>query len=100
MPAKTTLTIHSIFPLGRIVYTRGAIASCTPFQLIRSLLRHASGDWGCVDRVSKAVNDAAVVMGLQVCSVYAIDPSKPCAGSNALWVVTEYDRRSTIMWNQ
>ncbi len=92
---KTRLTIPARFPLGRIVYTCGAIANCDNFFRIRCLLRHASGDWGNVDKVDRNVNDAAVIMGLHIRSVYPIDRAQPCTGNNALWIVTEGDRRVT-----
>lgn len=89
-----------LFPLGQIVATPGALnaVSCV-FALDGLLLRHASGDWGCVDPEDAETNRFALAEGLRILSAYPIDPDKPCAGygDNCLWIITEADRSVTTI---
>ena len=89
----------SLFPLGSLTATAGAIAALE-FQLqnlVPYMLRHAVGDWGCVCPEDAATNDEAVREGNRILSAYPIDPDKPCKGygENCLWVITEADRSVT-----
>ena len=94
-PSKIT----SLFPLGRILATPGAV-NALEFQrqgLMAYLIRHALGDWGCVCPDDAATNDEAVRDGYRILSAYPIDPDKPCKGygDNCLWIITEADRSVT-----
>ena len=94
-----------LFPLGRIVATRGALQQAREWGaahgrpdgelvLIASLLRrHASGDWGDLDPEDAALNDAAVRSGEErVFSAYALRwPAM------RFWIITEADRSVTTV---
>ena len=76
-----------LFPLGRLVATRGAIAVMQaalidPPELLR---RHQSGDWGDLDEHDQRENDYAVHRWLRIFSAYGQPPDR-------LWVITEADR--------
>lgn len=85
------------FPLGQVVFTRGAMDALsqpgTSFMLL--LARHASGDWGEVDADDKRMNDDAVRNGDRILSAYPINPRKPYGDANKIWLITEADRSST-----
>ena len=85
------------FPLGQIVATPGALATCPREHLTACLSRHGRGDWGVVCAEDAARNDAAVTDGDRILSAYPIDRDKPCQGfgDNCLWIITEGDRSAT-----
>jgi hypothetical protein len=87
----------SLFSLGQIVATPGALEQTNALQRRMYLLRHQSGDWGCTCKEDREVNDQAVTLGNRILSAYPIDPSKPCKGygDNCLWIITEADRSVT-----
>jgi hypothetical protein len=85
--------VAALFPLGRIVATRGAI------DLIRSagenllptlLERHQSGDWGDVPKEDARENEISVRYGFRVLSSYRV------AGER-LWIITEANRSATTL---
>jgi hypothetical protein len=85
------------FPLGEIVATPGALAATSNAYRFECLLRHVSGDFGCVCHDDAETNRAAITEGDRILSAYPIDPAKPCKGfgDNTLWIVTEADRSVT-----
>ncbi len=87
----------SLFALGRIVATQGAVAACSPRHMAQCLGRHMRGDWGCIDTEDREANSAAILSGERILSAYPIDPAKPCEGfgANTLWIITEGDRSAT-----
>ena len=87
----------TLFPLGQIVSTPGALAACSPVYRAHCLNRHAHGDWGNTCDEDKAANNQALIDGSRVLSAYPIDPEKPCEGfgKNCLWIITEADRSVT-----
>jgi hypothetical protein len=87
----------SLFELGRIVATQGALAACSPQYMAQCLGRHVRGDWGCIDAEDREANFAAILSGERILSAYPIDPAKPCEGfgANTLWIITERDRSAT-----
>ena len=89
-----------LFPLGRLVATRGARdTGLTLAQFLGLVARHARGEWGHIDPEDFAINRIAVSEGDRILSAYPIDPAKPCAGygENCLWIITEADRSVTTI---
>jgi len=89
------MTTASKLALGRRVATinvdawmaeapsrRAGVAEC--------LIRHASGDWGCVCPEDAELNDEALVREERILSAYKVDGRK-------LWVITEWDRSITTV---
>ena len=87
----------TLFPLGQIVSTPGALEACSAAHRRQCLNRHACGDWGSVCKEDKARNDEALIEGSRIFSAYPIDPTKPSKGfgENCLWIITEADRSVT-----
>ena len=77
-------------PLGRVVWTPGALDTFTPDILGSCLARHQSGDWGDVSEDDRKANDEAARSGGGFMSSYDIRGDK-------LWVITEADRSSTCL---
>ena len=76
---------NSMFPLGRILATLGALdaldkADVQPQSL---LSRHANGDWGCVCEDDKRANDAALIEGSRILSAYVLPTEIK------IWIITE-----------
>jgi len=57
--------MFSLFPLGQIVATPGALAALESAQQQPTcfLARHASGDWGELEPADVAENSTALLMG-------------------------------------
>jgi hypothetical protein len=75
-----------------------AICEHVPFgEFVRSCVeRHLSGDWGdcCSDDASR--NDAALVDGSRIFSVYDI-PSGLYGLDSKIWIITESSREHTTV---
>jgi hypothetical protein len=84
-------------PLGQIVCTPGALGVLDNHRCLALLKRHASGDWGEVSADDRAANYHALENGERILSAYRIDPAKPFAGDNRLWIITEHDRSVTTL---
>jgi hypothetical protein len=89
MPA----TMNTLFALGRLVATPGALAAleengqgCTEY-----LERHVGGDWGDLCPEDKQANDEAVADDLRILSAYRLNDGQK------LWVITECDRSATTV---
>lgn len=80
------------FQPGRIVATKGVVESVPERRLMECLQLHLQGQWGCLGDEDWKMNDIATHNGERLLSCYPIDPSKPCEGSNRLWLITEWDR--------
>jgi hypothetical protein len=92
------MTTKHLFELGDIVATPGALAAIPDSDAqVMLLVRHLSGDWGCVGAEDAAANNAALTNGTRLLSVYPIDSSKPCQGDNRVWIITEADRSVTTL---
>jgi hypothetical protein len=87
----------TLFPLGQIVSTPGALEACSPLYRAHCLNRHAMGDWGNTCDEDKEANNQALIDGSRILSAYPIDPTKPSKGfgENCLWIITEADRSVT-----
>jgi hypothetical protein len=83
MPAK--------FPLGRTVITPNARDSLNAEDVQTALQRHASGDWGDVDKHDRRENELSLTKQLRLLSVYH-DRNKV-----KFWIITEADRSATTI---
>ncbi|HEY8099047.1 MAG TPA: hypothetical protein VIE65_23540 [Methylobacter sp.] len=97
LPKVFVFFAPTLFPLGQIVSTQGALEACSEAHRLQCLNRHARGDWGNVCGDDKASNDQALIDGDRVLSAYPLDPTKPSKGygANCLWIITEADRSVT-----
>ena len=90
---NTTSSKKSLFPLGSVVATPGALELLeengqTPSVFIA---RHHSGDWGdALCDEDKQANDAALKDGSRLFSSYKV-------GKEKIWIITEADRSSTCV---
>ena len=81
----------SLFPLGQIVATPGALealekAQQTPMEF---LARHVRGDWGDVCDEDAEANEQSLKDGSRILSSYRTKLGEK------LWIITEADRSST-----
>jgi len=85
-------TQASLFPLGLIVATPGALGAAAEKQIELAALirRHATGDFGDLDEHDLAMNTAALTTGDRIMSVYEISGAR-------LYVITEADRSATTV---
>ena len=104
---------HLSLELGKIHATPGALELCRlasgansvsdePAQeFIRELLvRHATEDWGDIDKEDQASNYEALEYGLRVFSSYPNITERPFVEVNnppRVWIITEADRNSTAI---
>ena len=90
-----------LFRLGACVATKGAaeLIEADKIKPAELLMRHVTGDWGCVCDEDRATNDEALAHGNRILSAYPIDPAKPCKGygDNCIWIITEADRSATTI---
>ena len=83
----------SLFLLGRIVATPGAIGAlmranqCSHYFLDR----HVAGDWGELENEDKAENEYSLQHGFRILSSYIT------AAGEKLWVITEANRSATTL---
>src|SRR5258708_39537849 len=85
--------MFTLFPLGQIVATPGALAALERSQQPAScfLARHAIGDWGELDPPDVAENEYGMVQGLRLLSSY-----KTVAGEKG-WIITEAERSAATL---
>ncbi len=76
--------------LGRVVITRGAMATLNETDVQTALRRHESGDWGTLCDEDREANDVAVREQLRLVSVYYSDDTK-------FYVITEWCRSATTV---
>ncbi len=81
----------SLFELGQVVATPGALEVLAPEEPIALLLRHQSGDWGEVDAHDRRENELSVREGFRILSSYM------AASGEKVWLITEADRSSTCI---
>lgn len=79
------------FPLGKIVVTANAVHTLSQEAVTAALLRHASGDWGILDREDRDSNERALEIGERLFSAYRTE-----AGVK-FYVITEWDRSVTTV---
>ena len=75
----------SLFPTGEIVATPGALSVLEESQesVMKYLVLHLQGDWGCVCEEDKKMNTAAIQSGARILSAYILD------NDTKIWVITE-----------
>ena len=85
--------MRSLFPLGQVVATPGALAAIENAgqQPGDFLARHVSGDWGDVPPEDIDENEFSLKHGLRLLSAYHTSAGKK------FWVITEADRSSTCI---
>jgi hypothetical protein len=98
---KGLLVLNKAFDTGQLVATRGVVdlACKNPdFDdfIQKSLIRHASGDWGDVDKEDRQANNQALKEGTRLLSAYN-DERFPKNGVATIWIITEADRSATII---
>lgn len=79
------------FALGRTVITANAARVLPPEEVSAALRRHIRGDWGDVDSHDWAANQAALVDGSRLLSVYRT------VEGTTFYVITEHDRSITTV---
>lgn len=79
------------FSPGRIFITRAALQVLPSFEVFSALARHLAGDWGEVGEEDWQANEAALVRGERILSVY-----KTSDGTK-FWIITEQDRSLTTI---
>lgn len=84
----------TLFPLGRVVATPGALKTLeeTGTDALALLRRHAHGDWGEVPPEDARENRFSLKHGFRVLSSYPVGE-----GSARVWIITEADRSSTCL---
>lgn len=80
------------FPLGRVVITPGALKLLKEAgeDPLHYLARHASGDWGEIDKQDRRENELSLKHSWRILSSYPV-------GGKIVWVITEADRSATIL---
>lgn len=84
---------ESLFPMGRIVITPGAINALKKSGKNGGefLARHERGDWGIVWPDDQKRNNQALIEGERLVSSYALK------NAVVMWIITEADRTVTTM---
>lgn len=83
------------FPLGKLFFTAGVNNradedfSFAEF-IVKSVQRHANGDWGDLGDHDTAENELSLIKGFRIFSVYKWKEEK-------IWIITEADRASTTV---
>jgi len=80
-----------MFNLGNLYATPGVLEVVTDIEIIKSICRHLSGDWGEICKEDWDLNNEAVEMGYRILSVYTTSK-----GVN-FWIITEADRSATTI---
>lgn len=83
---------RTLFPLGKLFITPGAMAACATFPMppLVLLVRHASGDWAEMSADDQEANRKATTDGSRIFSAYQY-------GEHRFFVITEADRSSTTI---
>ena len=81
----------ALFPLGKIVTTRGVLSEIVADEMFAGLMRHAQGDWGDVCDEDRHANEEALVRDFRLFSVYHTSEN------TKFWIITEHDRSSTTI---
>ncbi len=77
------------FSPGMILATRNALQRLPQYEMQRALARHLAGDWGDCCPADAEANDAALLNGDRLLSVYHT------ADQIKFWIITVADRSAT-----
>lgn len=81
-----------VFPLGRIVATPNVLRAVTERDdLAIGVVRHGMADWGEVTHGDWLANDAAMIEGGRILSIYRSRKGV------TFWIITEADRSATTV---
>ena len=82
----------SLFKLGQVVATKGALAACEQHSINPLLLlsRHSSGDWGDLDGHDVKANVDAIAFDGRILSCYKLHGEK-------FYIISEWDRSATTL---
>ena len=78
------------FPLGEFAVMANATLRLSTEEILNSLRRHASGDWGDLCPEDALANDTALHQGGRLFSAYG-------KGEERCWIITEADRSATTV---
>jgi hypothetical protein len=78
------------FPLGQVVITANASLTLSTEEVLTTLSRHASADWGDLCPEDALANNTALEHGDRLFSAYG-------QGDRRIWVITEADRSATTV---
>jgi hypothetical protein len=81
----------SKFRLGRLYFTRAAMAQVAQEDMMAAVNRHSKGDWGDLCDEDNDANEQALRYGGRILSAY-----KDGKGIK-FWIITEADRTSTTV---
>ena len=84
-------TIRLRFTLGRLAITQGALDALTGEDIANAIKRHATGEWGELDKHDREMNDQALKKGGRILSQYRSEADEK------FWVITEADRSATTI---
>jgi hypothetical protein len=80
------------FSLGQLYFTRGVLDTFgNSGAVFVGLARHAAGDWGEVWEEDRHLNEAALIDGERLLSIYAAEDG------TRFWIITEADRSATTV---
>ena len=96
------------FSIGRLVQTIGIVQATSKNSkfylfLMNCITRHKSNDWGDCCEEDWKNNDAAVIVGERILSVYNLPEDFKSLGQNSrdnrIWIITEWNRtNSTVLF--
>ena len=78
------------FQLGQLLITPGAQEALKTVDVINSLKRHATGDYGDISDFDKEANVTALATGDRLLSAYYSNGVR-------FWIITEGDRSATTV---
>lgn len=84
----TTRTVR--FSVGQLIITANASLQLTTEEVLTSLRRHMSGDWGDLCPEDALANANALHHGGGLLSAYG-------SGERRFWIITEADRSATTI---
>jgi hypothetical protein len=79
------------FTPGQIMATPNALAHLSQADILPALGRHLRGDWGNVGDEDRQANEAALLDGTRLFSVYHAE------NGTKFWIITEADRSATTV---
>jgi hypothetical protein len=84
-------TLTQLFPLGNVYQTPGVLEAIPSEDVLRSLARHQSGDWGDLSEADTRENEFSLGFPLRLLSAYNAQTGAK------FWIITEADRSATTV---